>query len=255
MKTRDIVIPYVHKKATSDELKYAIRSIEKNFKSPFRIIIVGDLPGWANDKLKDLNIPSNLIAGMPYAHCLDVNNKMKLLLASDKVDDTFIYTYDDIIFVSPVDYSDITLLKADSFIESEGFIKEKSTGSRKWNNLLIHSFQYLTANNHPTFNYETHLPRVFRKSLLQELFDRPELQHDPFLFSTLYFNMNYKSKPCLIGEPKCDMKAGVYTQQNLRQIRAVCEGKKFLNFNNNGVNPLLFRFLHELFPDKSSFEL
>jgi hypothetical protein len=255
MKTRDIVIPYVHKKASSDELKYAIRSIEQNFKDPFRLIIVGDLPPWANDRLKEFNIPAVLISGIPYCHCFDVNNKIRLLLSSGLLDDSFIYTYDDVIFISPVSHADITMLKADSLIQGEDHIREKSTGSRKWNNLLIHAYNFLLKASYPTYNYETHLPRNFRKSLLQELFDNADLQVDPFLFSTLYYNMNYKSKPAIIGEPKCDIKAGIYTQQNVKSIRLACAGKKFMNFNNNGVNPQLFRFLNELFPNKSSFEL
>jgi hypothetical protein len=254
-KMRDIVIPYVHKKASADELKYAIRSIEKNFKSPFRIIVIGDLPSWANDDLKRLHIPTKLISGIPYCHCLDVNSKMKTLLQSEDLDESFIYTYDDIIFIAPVEYSDIAMLKADSFIESAEFIQEKSTGSRKWNNLLTFDFNFLSASKFRTYNYETHLPRMFQKNLLMELFSIPELQEVPFLFSTLYYNMFFKVKPYIIGQPNCDIKTGVYEQQNIRQIRAACAGKKFLNFNNQGVNPHLFRFLAEMFPDKSSFEL
>lgn len=255
MKTKDIVIPYVHKKASSDELKYAIRSIEKNFKDPFRVIIIGDLPPWANDKLKEFNIPATLISGMPYCHAFDVNNKIRLVLSSGLLGDSFIYTYDDIMFIAPVSYPDITLLKADSLIQGEDHILQNSTGSRKWNNLLIHAYQFLVKQNKPTYCYETHLPRHFRTIQLQILFDDPLLQVDPFLFSTLYYNMNFKTKPVIIGDPRCNIKAGLQSQENVKTIRRLCEGKKFLNFNNKGVNPQLFKFLHELFPDKSSFEL
>jgi hypothetical protein len=254
MKTLDIVIPYVHKKAASDELKLALRSISKNFLSTHRVILVGDLPEWGSDLLKTSHIPVSLIEGMPYAHCYDVNNKIRHVLASPQVGDTFIYTYDDIVFLKPVKLSEIMRLKADSLIENEAYILDNSTGSRKWNNLLITTLKFLQSRNLPTYNFETHLPRYFRKSDLEKVFDFPEFSIDPFLFSTIYFNMFFKSKPVLVGSEKCNIKATIYKELPVKTIARMCEGIQFLNFNSKGYNPSMQRFLTGLFPDKSPFE-
>lgn len=254
MKTIDIVIPYVHKKAASDELKLALRSITKNFQSPHRVIMVGDLPDWGSDLLKASHIPVSLIEGMHYAHCYDVNNKMRHVLSSPDVGDTFIYTYDDIVFLKPVRLSEIMRLKADSLIENEAYVLANSTGSRKWNNLLITTLKFLQARGLPTYNYETHLPRYFRKADLEKVFDFPEFSIDPFLFSTVYFNMFYKSKPVLVGSEKCNIKTTIYKELPEKAIARMCEGMQFLNFNSKGYNQSMQRYLTGLFPDKSPFE-
>jgi len=255
MKTLDIVIPYVHKKAASDELKLALRSISKNLQAPHRVILVGDMPEWGSDLLKANHIPVELIEGMHFAHCYDVNNKMRHVLASPIVGDTFIYTYDDIVFLKPVKLSDIMKLKADSFVENEEFILANSTGSRKWNSLLITTFKFMQSQGLPTYNYETHLPRYFRKSDLEKVFDFPEFSIDPFLFSTVYYNMFFKSKPVLVGSEKCNIKATIYNELPVKAIARMCEGMQFLNFNSKGYNSHMQRFLTNLFPDKSPFEL
>ena len=255
MNPTTIVIPYVHKKAASDELKITLRSIETNFKGPLNIFIVGDLPDWASYKLAASHIETKLIEGLHYAHCFDVNNKMRTFLSHFPVPDEFIYTYDDVVFLNPVKKSDITRLKADSWMESEAFILKNSTGSRKWNNLLITTLKYLQSNGLPTFNYETHLPRLFKSADLQTVFDIPDFSIDPFLFSTVYFNMFSKGKPVILGTEKCDIKATIYSDQLTRgQIAALCEHKLFLNFNSTGYSRTMQRFLHERFPGKSTFE-
>jgi hypothetical protein len=251
-----ILIPYVHKKAASDELLITLRSIEENFKVPHVIRIIGDLPDWASDQLRADHIATPLIAGMHYAHCLDVNNKMRTYLANPASADQFIYTYDDIVFLNPVKKSDITRLKADSFIESKEFILANSTGSRKWNNLLITTFRFLKSKGLPTFNYETHLPRLFKCADLQTVFDFPDFSIDPFLFSTVYFNMFFKSKPVILGSDRCNIKATIY-EDNLSQVAIadLCQDKLFLNFNSKGYSRQMQRFLHKRFPNKCIHEL
>jgi len=257
MTPTNFVIPYVHKKAAADELKMTLRSIETNYKGPFNMILVGDLPEWASDKLAASHIPVRQIEGMHYAHCLDVNHKIKTFLCQENLsgEDGFIYSYDDVVFLNPVNIHHIARPKADSFIESEEFILKNSTGSRKWNNLLITTFRFLQSKGLPTYNYETHLPRIFKPLDLQFIFDLEEFALDPFLFSTVYFNMFSKRKPAIVGSEKCDIKATIYTDDlKAGKIGELCQGKLFLNFNSKGYSPSMQKFLHNRFPGKSSFE-
>lgn len=257
MTPTNFVIPYVHKKAAADELKMTLRSIETNFKGPFTMILVGDLPEWASDKLAAAHIPVKQIEGIHYAHCFDVNHKIKTFLGQENLsgEDVFIYSYDDVVFLNPVNINHIARLKSDSFIESEEFILKNSTGSRKWNNLLITTFRFLKSQGYETFNYETHLPRLFQVGNLSEVFQLPEFSIDPFLFSTVYFNMWSEKKPVIIGSPKCDVKVTIYTDDlKASKIEELCQGKLFLNFNSKGYSPSMQKFLHKRFPGKSSFE-
>lgn len=251
IKPASIVIPYVNSTALGDELKYAVRSIALNAGFPFKLFIVADrLPDWASDEL--LLIEAKQVVGQKYAKAFDAVEKLKAAVGDERVDDLFIYSYDDTVFLSKVASFDF-LNVAVAQLSSPEKIRAMKSGSTIWKEVLSNTFERLKANKLPTFNYETHLPRLFEKKRISTIIKKFGFQRRPYLFSTIYFNyFNPQPEFLLNGLPL--YKADIREPLAIRQIEEVTKGKLFLNYNDKGLNVNLKEFLSEKFPEKSRFE-
>ena len=252
MKTKvyDIVIPYIADKAAWHELKFTLRSISENFDGQVRIWLIGDKPVWANNLVE--HIPLDLIKGIDFCHALDVNNKLKFISELPDIGEHFIYTYDDTLFLNPTSYDKIKKLKSEPHIPDQQYIWRKSSGSHKWTRLLANAFNTLKGNGLPTYNYETHLPRVFSKSKLQKLFKMYPVD-SPFLVSTLYYNTFHKARPIIL-ERDDPYRLMINRELDLNDLNKAIDGQMFLNYNNLGLTRDLRSFISIRFCEASPFE-
>ena len=231
--------------AQGDELKNSIRSICKHVKFDFDIVLLGDSPKWYNG----LHIPTDQVRGMRFAKCFDITNKLLHLFESDIVEDEFIYMYDDIYMISDVSMDDFRKIVAMEKYEPGRKVKGASAN---WQALFDNTFGELSL---PLmYNYETHLPRLLKKSWLRLIVKSYNLYKKPMLFNTLYFNEFY-DKPDVVLTELNEIKAGVYKVMTTDQIEKLCTGKKFLNHSENTYNDKMVRFLNDRFKEKSKFEV
>jgi hypothetical protein len=136
---------------------------------------------------------------------------------------------------------------------------EQSRGSL-WHEALWRTLDLLSRFNLPLFNFEAHVPAFMTKARVLEAFCafRDFITEDRLygpLACTSILNLAAKNDPAnvvLLSEEKS--RAGVYAPVDLATIRAHCEGKKFLNFDEAGFNDHMRRYLDELFPNRSIYE-
>jgi hypothetical protein len=284
----DIVIPLKGKSSWGDnnELKYFLRSLEKNLHLDYRVkLYTRGHVGWANNKLSIEDVPPYYPEGFSKKHggqkhfqtYFDVLNKLRVISGDSSLGDNVLYCYDDVLLLKGVDDTGVfnrRIAMMDSLQAKEIY----SLNLTKWGRTVQRSLKLLKKANRPLWDYETHLPRYFNRELLREMFRDypPEGGIVPYSPSTLYFNLFYDFPHEVICEEN-KIKAGFYGTRtdNLKkfadyphgeisQIEKAVKGKLWLNYNNNGlgsfktgtigIRSALPGWIQNKFPLKSKFE-
>ena len=247
-----IFIPY-NQTDNGEKLRLALRSIEKNCKFDYEVILVGDCPDWVNKETL-VHINPKIPAAAEYQKAWNGINKLKFLLENYEMSE-LLMTYDDIIFLKEVKYKDIS--KPIALAQLPDSVRQLTgTSSAKWREVLQYTIDALKRNNLPSLNFETHLPRLFNAEKLREMISLFGFQKRPYLFPTLYFNwLNPKQKPVVLAEiPNQKIKAGIYYPSDFEKYLPVLEEYTYLNWSEEFWAPKLENVLLGLFPEQSKYE-
>jgi hypothetical protein len=246
-----IIFPHVAHLAQWHELKYALRSIERNYVGDFQIVIIGDRPDWLSDKARFIDVPYT--GSSPR---IDVMHKILAAINDENITDEFFWTNDDIYFVNKVTYADLCIVKAmpndlRSRVDNIAF-------KTIYTNDLKATCDVLMANHLPTVNYSTHLPYRFEKQKLSALIDRFDLRSNPFLPEQLYYNVYHADQlPYYTSlDPRNNLLFCIQRPNpDWNAVQTQLRSKKWMNNSEQGMSPAFQQLLSDLFPDKSSFEL
>lgn len=227
-----------------NELKYSIRSAVKYFSDLRNIVIVGNKPHWASDKI--IHIP----AKDPYTHNKDANliNKMILACLDERISDEFINISDDQFFLSNVTYNDFKT----NYIENNHYNCCSNGKMNRWEIRLNRTKQLLESKS-LTYNcYETHIPCLLNKNL----YPKTLLQYDfgvdvGYCGNTLYFN-SILDKPKVVTK---NILTRITNKHNLDDLIKAVENSRFLNYTNKSINDDLKFYLLNKFNTKSIYEL
>lgn len=243
-----IVIPYAKDLAQGIELRMALRSIAKHIRTQVNVVIIGDREPWmVEDELILTVIEHERSSDNPQ---IDVIEKLKLAIASPMVSDRFIWSNDDIYFVSPVTLADIEVLKAKETLNPSLFGGIYAANMQRTVDLLNNA-------NLPIRNFATHTPVMYNKEMLVELFERfPELAAGGYLLSSVYFNYHYPDHVAQeLNWPTDNWQVPVVKKEpNRVMFDAIIATKKWLNNAESGYSDFLRDTLLKLFPDASPFE-
>lgn len=244
-----VFYPYKHSFAIWEELKYSLRSLDKHLKEEFQVVIVGDLPAWANKKTL-IHIPHTRDDQKLDPKIYDENSKHLIFLQKNFFS-RYIKMYDDICFLKDITSADILPWAA-----------QLQTGNLNYKIQVSKTIAVCHKHNYPGHCYETHLPRVFETEKMKDVF----FYHDPIekrmQTSTLYWNRYNKENPVLLTKEdtvkavffkRHEDKVSYYAS-SIAYTRKVLSGKMFLNYNNTGLNQTLKNTIRILFPRKSHFE-
>ncbi len=186
----DIVIPIGKGSYWKDttELKYALRSLEKNFKDLGEVYIIGHKPKW----LKNVNhidyddlYPDNKGA------CII----SKLIFACDcpQISKDFLFVSDDQLMLKTMSSKDI---KPYYIYDLKDF---KFSGENKfWMQCLRNVKEIMEIEGLPCYNYEPHAPMVINKEKFRFIMNRYDWRRVLYPTLSLYFNSiikNHKQLP------------------------------------------------------------
>jgi len=253
MKKIDFIIPYVKGPDQGQELKFALRSIEKNFlHDNYRVIVVGDKPGWLTgvEYLEFLRIPEQ-----KNRNFTDQLLKLYSALTELNVSQQFIWAYDDVYFTGPVKLADLKQLKAVASFDKYPRHLDNASAGPHWKSTLTYTLLTAIENGGSNYNYETHLPRYFSKSRILKLIEKFNLLGKPMMISSLYYNYYHKNEI-----PLCLFDNNPGVRFLLRSLFDAENLKKQMNrymFTNNDPKtwtPVLKKVLLEMFPEKSKYE-
>jgi hypothetical protein len=250
----DVVYQYINGPAAWNELRYSLRSLEKHLKEPFKVWVVGEKPGW----LTNVNhISHQRVPGVHFTNSFDANSKMELAINHPKIGDNILWMYDDMYLLR-----DCVLRDFDVYLAVNHYDDLNHSSSNTHKEIVIDTLKILLEHNRSAYNCETHTPRLYNKTILQDVFKKYNPKDVRLAASTLYFNdLFYELQPHIMQ--KADKyKAGFYgfddpysfISNNVEEITEILSGKTFLNHNNEGLSVALKSVVEQRFPDKCSFE-
>ena len=252
-----ILIPFKNV-GDPDELRITLRSIEKNARFDHKVVIIGDCPPFLNianlDKGKLDVILINPERAPENPKAWDVIEKMKYATESEDISKLILMSYDDVLFINPVNMRDIAEVIALRPLPTD--LDFQTNGSTAWKRVFNNTQLALARNGfEKPYDFETHLPRLFQKEKLKELFKKYGFQKRPYCFPTLYFNEYLgKKKLRVLSEDPGNIKIGISSADELLQCSEKLETHKFLNYGEKAWGPQLKEILFSLFPDPGTFE-
>lgn len=235
----DVLIPleYRNTKWNNNEIKYCIRSLEKNLLDLDKIFIIGFLPEFLKES-KDL---IHINFDDPYKHNKDANIIRKVLKGIIcGISKNFVRISDDQMILKPIYSKDIKpLYKFD--LNEYDFIKVN-----RWRNRLKNTYEILKKEGKTTFNYDSHIPVVYNKEKFESIFTKYNWfqEGEGYTINSIYFNNINCERIKLKGE-----KIGFETPE-IKKI----ENQIFLGYNDKGLTENLQQQIISLFPNKSKYE-
>jgi hypothetical protein len=274
----NIVVPLGGRNTHNDmELRYMLRSIDKNFDFEYKVTILSDKNhkiDWLQNvdyKIVERYYPPRLLKkyNKPhYENYFDTLNKLKITAENNDFVNDILWVYDDILVLKKLDKDSIKTIYAGGRYEDKKVYWDNITRN-KWKNTIQQAIQR-SKQYGEVYLYETHLPRYYQRDKLIKLFTTYDFQNMdiPYAPATLYYNMFYK-KPdnmYLVSEDilNNDVKAGFYGTPNTlcdqfpsktkEQVLKYVEGKTFVSYNENGMTEPFLDWMHKTFKKKSRFE-
>lgn len=204
------------------ELKYALRSIEKNLPEMEVVIIGAHIPDWLH------NITQIIIPDIPGRKQLTIRRK---IFAALTYSDRILFSNDDIYFLKPVNPETLPY-----YTKTITLTKETEGGVRPLRKTL-------EAMGKPINHYDCHYPIVYERTKFCEL----EMFPADCIIKSMYGNY-HELPPEPIQDCKIDRKA------TPEMIRSMVKYFPCLSTGPIGL-PSVLKVLEEIFPNKSKYEL
>lgn len=242
-----VVIPYVAAEAQGDELRWSLRGWAKNMPEA-KIVIIGDKTPWMDEEELAFIECAKIGANPP----MDILNKMQKVIDSELVPEKFIWANDDQYAVNRIYLRDIEMKKFNGMLVNN---VKKANGKYKENKQ--NTIDLLKANDMPLLDFSTHLPVVYEKSNLKEMFERFNMKDKAYLINSIYFNMfETEDCPMLLNIDSDNMKCGIYRQKvSVVNMQRFIKEKKFFNNSQTGFSNVFAKFMNGVFPETCKFEL
>jgi hypothetical protein len=239
----DVVIPLGIKAGWNDnEIRYCLRSLEKNFLDLREVYIVGYLPNFIQNVI---HIP----AEDTFKANKDANLIQKVLLACkrEQLTQNFVRMSDDQLLLQPCVASDFSPMYIRDLSEINWAFMNR------WRTRLKRTFEVLILQGKPIYHYDSHLPALYNKKDFEWVMNQYEwgVERAGFTINTLYFN-NVAEKRKKVPE---GFKANFEQPfNNIEDIKLELLNKKVAGYNDKGLTEDLKSVISSLFPEKSHFE-
>ena len=178
---------------------------------------------------------------------------------STECPDEFVYCYDDVCLLKSIKPEEIRSWPDHAFTErSIRYFKLCAQNEKNRWPVTVYKTIQLLGKERAKFNYETHMPLIYKRDLLKEMFNLfpfQEMVH-PYCIATLYFNLYGGETVTLMEENHYKMcfdgsikGVGCYTPDSVKKIEEIAKDKVFCNYNDFG----LFYKKNNIFPLQEYF--
>lgn len=229
---------------SNNELRFSLRSVEKNLGGVGKVYVIGENPGWFTQNIIHIYYPDEV--GPKNA---DGNMARKILRACREPDlsDNFLFMNDDFIIYKPVVASEIPWYdKGDMKDRPEKFWRTQFYRYR-----LRRTFDVLRSRGLPTMQYDYHAPMLMNKHEFPKVMAQFDYAADiGYTFRSLYGNMMNLPSIHLNGQKKT-----IYMKYDEKGLRKYVENCTFIGYNDLALNSAFKRFLEVTFPEPSKYEI
>ncbi len=259
----------------NNELRYCLRSLREALSDPVELIILGEVGvsiPWIKNALYfevERYYPDSLeqeYGVKRYENFFATLGKYKWVCHQDWLEEEFLLVYDDIVFLNPVgdvhEFENVALCP-DRLISKPHKRKDRHEATILQALELVNNYK----KHDGTYNYETHAPRLYKKSLLQKLFRQNDITKlkIPFALSTLYGNIFYDIPKELAGNEGSRHICYNHWGNGFHELSATstmvldlaAKEYKVLSYQDKGLNAvdhLLARWIEDKFALKSCWE-
>lgn len=171
---------YIPATGNGDELRLSIMSVRKHFVGDPSFVVIGDKPSWYDGPhipLKRFTEIRDQKERMPFR---DTQHKIFTCASHPEIDEEFVWIMDDNWMLKPTTLQDMKIPRYDPWY--------KTKTSAPWHKLIRDTFTVLRQHGKPNLQYGTHLPHVFEKSKLLDMFQVYGFPKNLYLFEILYGN-------------------------------------------------------------------
>lgn len=240
----DFVYPYVDGPARGDELKYSIRSVEQHFLGTPRIWVIGDKPDWYHGNY----IRHQRLSSRRHLPRLDRAAKLQRIVKESAIDSQFVWMMDDVYFLQPVTLQDLRRRWKRAEMNTRRLARYKP--KNVWQNEKRMTWQALSEAGRPLDDVASHMPVVYEKDKLRQLFRKYKLHKQPLVDDLLYLNEFATYAPqhfdevlyCERGRPPA------------QKIRDRARSALIMNHVDGGYTAAMESVLQEMFPEPSNCE-
>lgn len=226
----------------NNEIRFSLRSVEKNLKGVRNVYVVGEDPGFLSKRVIHFYEPDSLVKNA------DGNMALKILRACQdpSLSDNFLFMNDDFIINKPIVAAEIPWLhKGDMKFRSPRFWQAEFYRYR-----LRRTFDVLQERKLPTIQYDYHAPMLMNKHEFPKVMAQFDFQADiGYTFRSLYGN--YLQLP---AEPVEGIKQTIYKYYTLTQLDYITKNPVFIGYNDRGLNNAFKLWLYRKFLTKSIYE-
>jgi hypothetical protein len=233
----DVVIPLGSGSRWKDnELKFALRSIEKHLKGYDKIFIVGNCPKWLQNVI---HIPCPDIPGRKE---FSIFSKIMKAVEDERGSEDFVFSNDDIFFLKDIHVNDFKYWY-------EGTLGEKYEKTHGHYKGAIFNTMNVVYDKGDEKYCDIHTPIIYKKFTVKflstpDFFDWSK-EYVIKSFYSAYFGTDFEFMP--------DLKINMAMSYEL--IKAKIKDRLFLSIGTYGVCPAMTKVLTELFPNKSKYEI
>lgn len=238
----DIVIPLGNGSLwENNELRYALRSIEKHVKEIRDVYLIGEKPSFLNDEIK--HIPIEDKSDIPSKNIL--NKILKATITKD-ISSTFLFTNDDIFFTR-----DINAVDYPFYYHEDLRWNIERTHYQNWYKDYLNETLVALDMEYETKNFDTHFPIRYNKVLFNNVYQQWKEEWDDnkkLLIKSLYCNTLGVN-----GFNKEDLKfKGFISYEALKQLT---KDRDCFSIGDTVITDDFKKFINELFLDKSKYEI
>ena len=220
----------------NNEIKYSLRSLEKNVINYGKVFVVGIFPEFLNKKTV-IHIPEV----DPFGHkTKNAINKILVACSDERISEDFILMNDDFIFLKEIE--NIVNRNNGSLDALEKLLGQKQsyyyTAIRETNKLLK------MAGIEKPINYDAHYPIIINKKIFKDTMDLIDWRTNAYLYRSVYGNVSK-----LKSEKKPDIK--IFNLKIFKENK----DKDFISLDNYVVLMKEFqRWISNKFKTKSKYE-
>jgi len=234
----DIVIPYKQSQWADNELRFALRSVEKHLKNYRKIYVIGHRPAWMN-----LGTVVHIPFEDKYSHERNILEKILHVCKYAQLSDDFLLMNDDHYLASIYNATRFPYY----FYRS---LEQKLSSSRgAYADSVRNTLFALKARRLPHAFYDVHTPILYNKSLFPEVMEMYnwEGKRNGFIIKSLYCN-TLRLKGMILPDCKINKPMSCF------EIEKWLEDRHMFSTPDK-ITPEVATFLNYLFPDKSKYEI
>jgi hypothetical protein len=230
----DIVIPFKRSKSDDEELRYALRSIEKNLSGYGNVYLVGDKPSWVRN-VEHLNIHD-----YPNHRQSSVCTKVLAACQLPELSQKFLRWDDDHYLLKSMQVTDIKYWYSQTLSE---WMKRKMGAA--YRDVLQKAIDLYGDVPY----YDIHTPIIFDKDLYSQEMACIAREKTEVLIKTSYCikagvqGVEMKEKDLKIDAPRVHW-----------EIQRLIQGRTFFSVGEFGFNLSMRKVLQAIYPKKSKYE-